>query len=96
MEENQTPYVADNTVPPAQSSDSSKSSTTGPLWALAGMMSGEYLPLLVDEVFDVCVNLAFLMDSIIMQQVCRVEQIPMRFPKMVGGVQAGFIHYNRG
>ena len=40
MESQQTPYVADKSVPPAESSDSQRS--TGPLWALAGLMTGKH------------------------------------------------------
>ena len=39
----QTDYVADQAVPPTISNDSSKGSKQGgPLWALAGVMTGEY------------------------------------------------------
>ena len=40
-EPTQTNYVADATVPPTASNDSSRNST-GPLWALAGIVTGKY------------------------------------------------------
>mgnify|MGYP005854697735 CR=1 FL=1 len=64
MEDTQTHYVADATVPPAESHDSSKNSTasTGPLWALAGMMTGKPAPIvsLSDLLYRRCTKVALV------------------------------------